>query len=157
MLQAKIYEQIAADKSADSRYAAQAMYRLGVCYQKKHDHQKAKAAFEKLISRFPKQKAIIEKVQPLLAQMSTQNPAALMPPETLVYLEIGSPGKQIETILNMLKGTPFANPLAAIGAGQESRGDKSPGDILAALMNPSMMAEFKKNTRNGHWFPGCQR
>lgn len=140
----KIYERIAADKSADSRYAAQAMYRLGVCYQKKHDHQKAKATFEKLITRFPKEKSIIEKVQPLLNQMSTQDPAALMPSHTLLYLEIGSPGKQIETILNMLKGTPFENPLAAIGAGKRSGGGKSPGDMMAALLNPSMMAEFKK-------------
>jgi tetratricopeptide (TPR) repeat protein len=140
----KIYKQIAADKSAGSRYAAQAMYRLGICYQKKQDRQKAKATFEKLIARFPKEKAIIEKVRPLLGQMSNHDPAALMPPETLVYLEIGSPGKQIETIVNMLKGTPFENPLAAIGAGQESRDDRSPGDMMAALMNPAMMTEFKK-------------
>ena len=136
----RIYEQIAADKSAGARYAAQAMYRLGLCYQKKQDYQQAKATFEKLIARFPKEKSIIEKVQPLLDQMSAQDPAALMPAETLVYMEIGSPGKQIETILNMLKGTPFENPLAVISAA----GGPSPKDMMAALLNPSMITEFKK-------------
>jgi len=32
-----------------------------------------------------------------------------------VYAEFGSPGRQIETILTMLKGTPYENPLATIG------------------------------------------
>ncbi|MBN1392435.1 MAG: hypothetical protein JW947_06480, partial [Sedimentisphaerales bacterium] len=45
----------------------------------------------------------------------------------------------------MLKGTPFENPLAAIGGGAAGQGGgKSPADIMAALLNPSMMAEFKK-------------
>ena len=75
------------------------------------------------------------------------DPAALMPPETLIYVELGSPGRQVETILNMLKGTPYENPLAAIGganAAGAGAGQKSPADIMAALLNPSMMAEFKK-------------
>ena len=140
----KIYEQIAADKSAGARYAAQAMYRLGLCYQKKQDYQNAKATFEKLIARFPEEKSIIEKIQPLLDQMSTQDPAALMPAETLVYLEIGSPGKQIETILNMLKGTPLENPLAVISARGGPGVGVGPAGALASLLNPSMITEFKK-------------
>jgi hypothetical protein len=46
----------------------------------------------------------------------------------------------------MLKGTPFENPLAAMGGGAAGQGggQKSPADIMAALLNPSMMAEFKK-------------
>ena len=37
-----------------------------------------------------------------------------MPPEMIVYVEIGSPGQQVETILNMLKGTPLENPFNVI-------------------------------------------
>jgi len=140
----KVYEQIIEDESAQRPYAAEAMYRLGMCYIKKQKEQQAKAVFEKLVAQFPEQTSIVNKVQPLLDEMSYSDPAALMPPETMVYLEVGSPGKQIEIILNMLKGTPFENPLAVIGAGQKSSDEKSPGDIMAALLNPSMMAEFKK-------------
>jgi len=99
--------------------------------------------FEALATNYSDQTSIVEKVKPLLDELSNPDPAMLMPPNTLLYWETGSPGKQIETILNMLKGTPFENPLAVIGGGR-GQGAKSPSDIFAALMNPSMMAEFKK-------------
>ena len=142
----KIYEQIIKDSSAKGSLVAQAMYRQGMCYLKKQNESQAKITFEKLINEFSDQTKIIEKVQPLLDELSSPDLAALMPPETLIYVELGSPGRQIETILNMLKGTPFENPLAAIKAPGPvvGQGGKSPGDIMAALLNPSMMAEFKK-------------
>ncbi|HUW17709.1 MAG TPA: LamG-like jellyroll fold domain-containing protein [Sedimentisphaerales bacterium] len=139
----KIYEEIIGDKSAQNSCVAKAMYRLGMCHIKRQNEQQAKAVFEKLVAQFPEQTSIVEKVRPLLDKMSSPDPAALMPPDTKIYLELGSPGRQIEKILNMLKGTPFENPLAAIGGGGK-QGEKSPGDIMAALLNPSMMAEFKK-------------
>ncbi|MHC4620434.1 MAG: tetratricopeptide repeat protein [Planctomycetota bacterium] len=138
----KIYERIIADESASSSTAAKAMYRLGMCHLKKQNEQQAKVVFEKLIARFPEQTSVVQKVRPLLDKMSNPDPAALMPADTKIYMELGSPGRQLERILNMLKGTPFENPLAAIG-GNQGR-EKSPGDIMAALLNPNMLAEFKK-------------
>ena len=142
----KIYEEIITKKSDEKPQVAQAMYRLGMCHFKKRNEGQAKAVFERLVAEFPKEGLLVEKVQPLLEEMSNPDPAMLMPPETKIYVEFGSPGKQVETILNMLKGTPFENPLAAIGGGgqQPPSEQKTPGDIMAALLNPSMMAEFKK-------------
>jgi len=140
----RIYEQVINDSSAQRSHVAQAMYRQGMCYLKKRDEQQAKAIFGQLVAKFSDQTKIIDKVKPMLEELSNADPAALMPPETLIYIETGSPGRQIETILKMLKGTPFENPLAAIGAGKKPAGQKSPGDIMAALLNPAMMAEFKK-------------
>jgi len=143
----RIYEQIIKDTSAQRSHIAQAMYRQGMCYLKKQDEQQAKEVFGKLVANYSDQTKIVDKVKPMLDDLSNADPAALMPPETLIYIETGSPGRQIETILNMLKGTPFENPLAAIGGGREPRpnlGGKSPGDMMAALLNPAMMAEFKK-------------
>lgn len=144
----KIYEQIIADESAQRPHKAQALFRLGNCYLKLKDEQQAKAAFEKLVTGFSDQAEIVAKARPILEELSNADPAVLMPPETLAYIEFGSPGRQIETILNMLKGTQFENPLAAVGAGMSNTGrpagEKSPQDIFAALLNPSMMAEFKK-------------
>lgn len=143
----KLYEQVIKDSTAQRSHVAQAIYHQGMIYLKKQNEPQARAAFEKLVAEFSDQTEIIGKVQPLLDDLSTPDLADLMPPETLIYMELGSPGRQIETILNMLKGTPFANPLAAIGGGREPRpsiAGKSPGDIMAALLNPSMMAEFKK-------------
>ncbi len=141
----RIYGQIIKDSSAQRSHIAQAMYRQGMCYLKKQDEQQAKEIFARLVANYSDQAKIVEKVKPMLDELGNADPAALMPPETLIYIETGSPGRQIETILNMLKGTPFENPLAAIGGGKgPGPGGKSPGDIMAALMNPSMIAEFKK-------------
>jgi hypothetical protein len=141
----RIYEQIIADTSAQRSHIAQAMYRQGMCYLKKKDEQQAKEVFRKLVTNYSDQTKIVDKVKPMLDELGNADPAALMPPETLIYIETGSPGRQIETILNMLKGTPFENPLAALGGGRGiGPGGRSHGDMMAALMNPAMMAEFKK-------------
>jgi hypothetical protein len=141
----RIYEQIIKDGSAQRSHIAQAMYRQGMCYLKKQDEQQAKEVFGRLVTNYSDQTKIVDKVKPMLDDLSEADPAALMPPETLIYIETGSPGRQIETILNMLKGTPFENPLAFLGGGYgPGPGGRSPGDMMAALMNPAMMAEFKK-------------
>ena len=146
-----IYEQIIKDGSAQRSHVAQALYRQGMCFMKKQQEQQARLVFEKLVAEYSDQRNIVNKAKPLLQELSNADPADLMPPDTLVYLELGSPGKQVDTILNMLKGTPFENPLAAIGRGQQGgpstghvAGGPSPGDIVGGFLNPNMMAEFKK-------------
>jgi hypothetical protein len=138
----RIYEKIIKDGSAQRSHVAQALYRQGMCYMKKQQEQQAKLAFEKLLTEYSDQTNVVNKAKPLLQELSNADPAALMPPDTLIYVEFGSPGKQVDTILDMLKGTPLENPLAAIGRGQQ--GGPSPGDILGGFLNPNMMAEFKK-------------
>ncbi|MHC4440189.1 MAG: tetratricopeptide repeat protein, partial [Planctomycetota bacterium] len=138
----KIYAEIIKDGSAQRSHVAQALYRQGMCYMKKQQEQQAKLAFEKLVAEYSDQTNVVNKAKPLLQELSNADPAELMPPDTLIYVEFGSPGKQVDTILNMLKGTPLENPLAAIGGGQQ--GGPSTGDILGGFLNPNMMAEFKK-------------
>ncbi len=141
----KTYEQVIKNSSAPGSHVAQALYRQGMCYLKLKDEPSAKAVLERLVTEYPGQTEIVEKARPVLDDLTNFDPATLMPAGTLVYVEFGSPGRQIETILTMLKGTPFENPLAAIGDQQAANsGQKSPGDIMGALLNPSMMAEFKK-------------
>ncbi len=65
---------------------------------------------------------IVAKVQPMLEELGNADPASLMPPETIAYIEIGSPGRQIETILNMLKGTPVEEALAGLNQGDGNQG-----------------------------------
>jgi tetratricopeptide (TPR) repeat protein len=58
-----IYQKIIADEQANRQAAAQAYYRLGKCYQKKGDNNKAVELFQKLIANYPEQKELIEKVK----------------------------------------------------------------------------------------------
>jgi hypothetical protein len=137
-----IYSQIIKDGTAQRSHIAQALYHQGMCYMKKQQEQLARQDFEKLVAEYSDQTSIVNKAKPFLQELSNADPAALMPPDTLVYVEFGSPGKQIDTILEMLKGTPLENPLAAIG--RANHGGPSPGDIVSGFLNPNMMAEFKK-------------
>ncbi|MBN2589094.1 MAG: tetratricopeptide repeat protein [Sedimentisphaerales bacterium] len=140
----KIYQQIIDDDSAQENYVAQALYRQGMCYMKVQNENQAKGNFTRLVTNFSDQTNIIEKVKPLLEDIGNADPAALMPPETLFYAEIGSPGKQIETIFNMLKGSPLENPWALIGDNMPETSNDQMGNIVSGLLNPSMMAELRK-------------
>jgi hypothetical protein len=143
----KAYEQVIKKTDAPRNHIAQALFRQGMCYVKTRDELSAKKVLEKLVAEFSDQTEIVDKARPVLDDLVYFDPAALMPPGTLIYVEFGSPGKQIETVLNKLKGTPYENPLAAIAGANAPRagaGQKSPADIMAALLNPSMVAEFKK-------------
>jgi tetratricopeptide (TPR) repeat protein len=147
-----IYQQIILDTAAPKNLAAQALYRQGMCFMKKRDEAKAREVFQKLVNDYPDQTEIVEKARPVLEGLGNADPASLMPPETIVYVEIGSPGQQVATILNMLKGTPIENPFNIMGmkndskgaSGGQKSGGQNPVQMLNALLNPSMLAELQK-------------
>ncbi|HZL41896.1 MAG TPA: sugar-binding protein [Verrucomicrobiae bacterium] len=141
----KTYAQIIKNSSAPANLVAQALYHQGMCYLKLKDEASARAALERLVTEYPGQTEVVDKARPLLEDLTNFDPATLMPAGTLAYVEFGSPGRQIETVLNMLKDTPFENPLAAVGGQQPGENSQKAGrNVMAALLNPSMMAEFKK-------------
>jgi len=141
-----IYQQIILDAASPRNLVAQALYRQGTAFMKKKQEADARAVFQKLVDDYSDQADIVARVRPMLEELGNADPASLMPPQTIVYVEIGSPGRQIETVLKMLEGTPLENPLAAIpgSRGQIRGGLQNPANIVATLLNPSMMAEFKK-------------
>ena len=87
-----IYQQIILDTTAPKNLVAQALYRQGMCFMKKKDEAKAREVFQKLVTDYGDQTEIVEKVKPMLEELGNADPASLMPPETLLYVEIGSPG-----------------------------------------------------------------
>jgi hypothetical protein len=151
-----IYQQIILDSSAPRNLVAQALYRQGSCQLKKKNEAEARAAFGKLVTEYSDQTELVEKVRPMLEELGNADPASLMPPDVIAYVEIGSPGRQVETILNMLKGTPLENPLNAItlrrNAGQTGEqngqaptaGAGGHADMVSKILNPAMLAELKK-------------
>ncbi len=149
-----IYQQIVLDTTAPKNLVAQALYRQGMCFMKKKDEAKAREVFQRLVNDYPDQTEVVEKAKPVLEGLGNADPASLMPPETLAYVEIGSPGQQVATILKMLKGTPLENPFSIMGmkdgpqsSGGEQKsdaGNKNPIQMINALLNPSMLAELEK-------------
>lgn len=143
----RAYDAVIGSGSASRPEIAQALYRQATCYLKLKDDTAARLALEKLVSGYSDQTDLVKRASSLLEDLMDFDPAILMPPGTLAYVEFGSPGAQLETILSMLKGTPFENPLAAMGGARPSNGapsQRSPSDIVGALLNPSMITEFKK-------------
>jgi TolA-binding protein len=59
----KIYEQLIAESSAQRSHIAQGMYRLGMCYLKKQDEQRAKEIFGKLVANYSDQTRVVNKVR----------------------------------------------------------------------------------------------
>jgi hypothetical protein len=55
----KLYEQVIAEGKSSQEAAAQAQYRLALCYQKKGREADAKAAFETLIENYPDAKDLV--------------------------------------------------------------------------------------------------
>jgi hypothetical protein len=63
----KLYQQVVTEAKAGQAVAAQAQYRLGVCYYKKKNYTEANAAFDKLVRDYPDQKDLIALANKYLA------------------------------------------------------------------------------------------
>lgn len=138
------YEEIIAEPSSSQDHVVQALYRLGRCYERIGEEQKAAATLNKLVSRYPDRTELVEKASIMLNKLQYFDPASLMPADTLVYMELGSPGRQVETLLNMLQIAPDENPFAPL---MQSTGVALPSGPVATIsrfINPSMLAELKK-------------
>jgi hypothetical protein len=59
----KIYQQIIKDSQQMEQAAAQATYRIGLCYLKKSDTENAAKQFKELISKYPKQISLVKEAQ----------------------------------------------------------------------------------------------
>src|SRR5664279_580009 len=70
----KLYQQVVTEAKAGQAVAAQAQYRLGVCFYKKKNYAGAASAFEKLVRDYPDQKDLIA-----LANKYLVNAMALLP------------------------------------------------------------------------------
>ena len=138
------YQTIIDDAVAPEEHAAQALYRQGLCYMQLKQDEKAAIALSRLVSDYAGQSNLVEKARPILDSIQIFDPASLMPPETLAYLELGSTGKQLETILGMLKGTPLEDPLLALSQSDPEALRSGAGPLVAGLMNPAMQEEFTK-------------
>jgi hypothetical protein len=81
----KLYEQIISEGKDAQGVAAQAEYRLGVCYYKKNNFTKANESFEKLVHDFPDQTNLVARAQDYLAGAVSLLPAPWADGEQLLF------------------------------------------------------------------------
>jgi len=139
-----LYSRVITNDKASDVYKAQAMLRQGQCYVLLDEPDQAIKALNHLVKTYPDQGPVMEKANALLLDLIVVDPASIMPANTLAYAEVGNPGQQIETLLNMLQGTPLEASLNTTSSNQRRGGPQDIGQILQALRNPSMISEFKK-------------
>jgi tetratricopeptide (TPR) repeat protein len=100
----KIYRQIVEDAKAARKYAAQAQYRLGMCYLKKRQSTEAVNCFKELITAFSDQKELVAKAREQIAKaregMSDAEIARIV-------------GEVVTSISTMADGDPRIPPLLA--------------------------------------------
>jgi len=88
----KIYEGIVKEAEANRSLAAQAQYRLAVCYQKKGSKEQAVAALRRLITAFPNEGALNEKAQALLRDLGYG------PNENIIIRKISVPASSVVSV-----------------------------------------------------------
>jgi hypothetical protein len=71
----KLYQEVVSEARGGQSLAAQAQYRLGVCYYKKKNYAEATATFEKLVKDYPDQKELVAMAQQYLAGTTVLLPA----------------------------------------------------------------------------------
>jgi hypothetical protein len=71
----KLYQQVVTEAKAGQTVAAQAQYRLGVCFYKKKNYTEANAAFQKLVKDYADQKDLIALANEYLANAMPLMPA----------------------------------------------------------------------------------
>ncbi len=71
----KLYEQVVSESKTGQAVAAQAQYRLGVCYYKKKDFSHATEAFDKLLKDYPDQKDWVNRAREYLVGAAALAPA----------------------------------------------------------------------------------
>ena len=77
----KIYEQVIAEAKGAQRTAAEATYRIGMCYLKKGEKAKASTQFNNLVNRFPEQKLIVDKARKQLSKL--RSPIKVFEPQAI--------------------------------------------------------------------------
>ena len=98
----QVYQEITSNTQADQRHVAQAHYRIGMCYLKKGDKDKAKQQFERLVSEFPRKLTAVANARRELKKIWRQERS-----EEMKRARAGQPGRGLtKTNLVSPKGPP---------------------------------------------------
>ena len=95
----KIYEQVVSEGKSARAFAAQAQFRIGLCYQKKQQAALAREAFIKLAEAFPEQKDLLAKARQYLPSDPTLGPAPWVDGEVLQLTVKFASGFKIGTMV----------------------------------------------------------
>lgn len=98
----KLYEQVIAEGKSAQESAAQAQYRLALCYEKKGEEANARSAFEALIADYPGAKELVAEARKHLPRTLKLLPAPWQPGERMQLSMKLATGLDIGTMVYMV-------------------------------------------------------
>ncbi len=135
------YEKIVNDDSALSKHKAQALYHQAVCYIRLDDEARAQMALTQLMNDHADQTEVVKNAKPLLDKIGVFDPTALMPADTLAYVELGNPGETLKQFVTMLLQLDSLGDSLQI----DVEADNEVGEaIMGSLTSSSIAAELGK-------------
>jgi tetratricopeptide (TPR) repeat protein len=134
----QLYLQVIEEAESNEALGARAQYRLGVCYWKQKDYDKASAAFEKILEAYPEQKELVRMASEYLAGAVQLLPAPWADGEVMrltiktpTGFEIGFVRYSVHS--DVLKGQPIWRLSSQLAAGPKQ---VSQVDVVAESFKP---------------------
>ena len=138
------YDGVLNDATASSNHVALALYRQGMCYYRLDKKGQATVALTRLVNQYSSHTNLVEKTLPILEELQFFDPALLMPPETLAYLELGRAEGQYEMSEKIFKDTSLEALLLGLSKSNPDMMRSGPQMLMAGLMNPAMQEDMNK-------------
>jgi hypothetical protein len=102
-LAAQTYRKLIAASDVSPAVRGEAHLRLGLCLERVGQADQARRQFELVLRQFADQPLLVEKARQGLDALLAADPATLMPPESLLYVELLWPGRKVEQFIASLK------------------------------------------------------
>lgn len=150
---ARLYQSIVEQPGAPRRVVAAARLRLSLCLSLLGRSPMATAALEGLLDEPESDRALVKIAQRRLGVASVTDPAAFLPGDTAVYLELVDPPTRLRAAARLLEGTPLQNPVSyyasLVGRGRPGGADGAgePREAVpdaAAFLNEGFLRELQK-------------
>jgi hypothetical protein len=121
-----VYRKVLDFKPRSERAAALAHLRLGVCCRLLGDDERAQDHFRTVCESYAGEADVVKAARHYLRP---QSPARFLPPEVLLYVELVNPAAQVGRLSELVKETPFQNPLDYTLSYLTAPADETTGEI----------------------------
>lgn len=101
----KLYEQVISSAKDANHAAAQAQYRLGLCYKKQQNDDLAREAFQAVIDKYPAEKELVQLARKQLPEVSQLQPVPWQDGESLHLVMRLATGLEVGTMIYMVQST----------------------------------------------------
>jgi hypothetical protein len=139
------YRRLLSREGTPPRLAARARLRLGISCELLGRTQESVRELERVIEEHPGELDIVRLARRHLGERRLEDPARFLPADLLAYVELVRPADHIRAFSEIVKGTPFQNPVDSYLQFLEGGG---PGESSAAPAESPLFPVLPREVRN---------